>query len=88
MPENYASEEAIEAALQKYKQVLWTAIDAGQTVDEAIEAGLEAMEDNDTFQDLLADDPDDLIRSIDAELTHDAESDEGDEADATLDDMA
>lgn len=79
MTENYADEEAIETALQQYKQVLWRSIDEGSTVDEAIESGLEALESNEVFQDLLVDDPDDLIQSIDAELAREVESDETDD---------
>ncbi|KAB1659105.1 MULTISPECIES: hypothetical protein [unclassified Pseudoclavibacter] len=86
MTENYANDEAVENALHRYKQVLWNAVDEGSTVDEAIEAGLEAMEDNDTFQELLTDDPDDLIQAVDAELARDAEEDEGDDLDDSLDD--
>ncbi|WP_028245811.1 hypothetical protein [Pseudoclavibacter soli] len=86
MSENYADEEAVETALHQYKQRLWQAIDDGATVDEAIEAGLEALEDNETFQELLVDDPDDLIQSIDAELARDAEAEEGDDYDDSLDD--
>ena len=78
-------DETIDRALERYKRLLWEGADRGLDTSEAISDALDRLEDDEAFQQLLDDDPEDRIGAVEAEFAGDAASDDDTAADEWLD---